>query len=215
MTIGDLNSAERGSGARFNDGKVPVELLPLQRVGEALLRLKDNAQSQALVLLGRFQAGEGVEVLQDALNLIASPADAAWVFSYGKSKYAEWNWTKGMPWSVVIACCARHLLKEWAGEELDPESGLPHRGHAACNLLMLLQFAETYREGDDRPVKWLGRAPAAAPRFNALADATRLKAMAGQLTYVLPSEVVPKHTLLEIAMRLETGGYLPAQGATP
>ena len=47
------------------------------------------------------------------------------------------------------------------GEDNDPESGLPHLGHAMCNLVMLSTFAKTYAEGDDRASRWLSTAPAA------------------------------------------------------
>jgi hypothetical protein len=110
MSIGDINSSERGSGARYNDGKPAFELIPL-------VALEDCAR----------------------------------VFEYGKQKYAAWNWAKGMPWMAVLGCLLRHLSKWAMGEDNDKESGLPHLGHAMCNLVMLCTFAKTYREGDDRP----------------------------------------------------------------
>lgn len=114
MSVGDVNSVERGSGARYNDGKVPYELIP----GMAL-------------------------------------EDCARVFDYGRRKYAAWNWAKGMAWMVPFGCLLRHLHAWARGEDNDPESGLPHLGHAMCNLVMLCTFARTYPEGDDRPKQWL------------------------------------------------------------
>jgi hypothetical protein len=73
------------------------------------------------------------------------------VFEYGASKYAAWNWSKGMAWSVPYACAMRHLQAWFEGEDIDPESGLPHLGHVMCNLVMLSHFAEHYPELDDRP----------------------------------------------------------------
>lgn len=108
MTIGDVTSDKRGSGARFNDGKMPMELIPLI----------------------------GLE-------------SAAAVFGYGAKKYATWNWAKGMPWSVVVGCMLRHLSAMQRGEDIDPESGLPHVGHLMCNALMLATFRETFPEGND------------------------------------------------------------------
>ncbi len=81
--------------------------------------------------------------------------DCADVFDYGRKKYAAWNWTKGMAWSIPTACIIRHCLAILDGETVDPESGLPHRGHIACNVVMLIQYEQTFKEGDDRPVKWL------------------------------------------------------------
>lgn len=81
--------------------------------------------------------------------------DEAKVWAYGKQKYAAWNWAKGMAWSVPLACLMRHMAAWQKGEELDPESGLPHLAHAMCNLRMLTLYSKTFTEGDDRPKEWL------------------------------------------------------------
>ena len=112
--VGDVNSTEKGSGARFNGGKPDFSLIPL-------VTLEDEAR----------------------------------VWMYGKNKYAAWNWAKGMPWSVPLACALRHLAAFQRGEEKDQESGLPHIAHAMCNLRMLALYSRTYPEGDDRPKEWL------------------------------------------------------------
>ena len=159
--IGDITSDAKGSGARFNSGKVPYELLPLSIVyGE--LALKPKTASDILTALGRWQAGEApalYEAFGHAIGdhtTLESLADAALVFDYGRKKYAEWNWAKGMPWSAPLGCAIRHCLAILRGEEIDPESGQPHIGHVKCNLLMLMTFGKTYPEGDDRPLRWLG-----------------------------------------------------------
>jgi hypothetical protein len=77
--------------------------------------------------------------------------DEARVWEYGKRKYAAWNWAKGMPWSVPFACIQRHMAAWQRGEDNDPESGLPHMAHVACNVRMLLLYSKNYQEGDDRP----------------------------------------------------------------
>lgn len=114
LGIGDVQSTEKGSGARFNGGKPDYALIPLST-------LEDEAK----------------------------------VWAYGKQKYAAWNWAKGMPWSVPLACLLRHMAAWQRGEEVDPESGLPHLAHAMCNLRMLTLYSKTYPEGDDRPKEWL------------------------------------------------------------
>lgn len=55
------------------------------------------------------------------------------------------------------------------------------------------------------------------PHFDAMTDAERLRAFASGLTYNdKAAEAQGKHTLLEVAMRLETGGYLlPVHCPTP
>lgn len=110
MSIGDINSTEKGSGARYNAGKPDYSLIPMHLL-----------------------------------------ADTARVFTYGSHKYKAWNWCKGMAWSIPFACLMRHSFAWFRGEKLDPESGLPHTAHMACNLLMLIHFESYYLEGDDRP----------------------------------------------------------------
>lgn len=113
-SVGDVNSQEKGSGARFNGGKPDFSLIPL-------VTLEDEAR----------------------------------VWTFGRGKYAAWNWTKGMDWSIPFACAMRHMAAWQRGEECDAESGLPHLAHAMCNLRMLTLYAKTYPQGDDRPVKEL------------------------------------------------------------
>lgn len=160
MTVGDVTSTERGSGARFNSGKPPMELVPLRALADSYrgpFVTEDRlGMIAALDALGRFQAGGGAECLRDAFQSLGDGwADCAEVFDYGRKKYAEWNWAKGMAWSIPIACAARHLKAMLDGEILDPESKKRHRGHVFCNLCMLHTFLHTYPEGDDRPTKGL------------------------------------------------------------
>lgn len=169
LSVGDVTSSEPGTGARFNAGKPPMELIPL----EILARYHDWAArsvarsagdvrpewTDALKHLGAFQMRTASEPRTDfllqALWLINADgqawAECAAVFDYGRAKYAAWNWAKGMPWSVPIGCAARHALAALRGEALDSESKLTHRGHFFCNVVMLLWFCEHYTEGDDRP----------------------------------------------------------------
>lgn len=163
MSIGDVNSNERGTGARYNDGKVPYELLPLRLVLDTIRWVAgDNHLLRMIEHLADWQEGDDAALDRAIEETMPVPfawldtfADAARVFGYGLKKYAAWNWAKGMPWSVPLGCIIRHALKELNGQELDDESGLPHRGHIHCNLLMLKLYAKTYPEGDDRPKEWL------------------------------------------------------------
>lgn len=113
-----------------------------------------------MYLLGLFQTRQGHCPDRVLCSLLIHALKSDWtacahVFDYGRKKYAEWNWAKGMPWSAVISSCARHILALQEGEVTDPESGLPHVGHALCNAVMLWTYCQTYPEGDDRPAKEL------------------------------------------------------------
>lgn len=167
--IGDINSREKGSGARYNSGKPAMELIPVwivfkqenNKYNFATAAISTGRSPQIeealhiLYWLGLWQKNQGtIESVFDAFKGDYW-SDCAKVFDYGRNKYAAWNWAKGMAWSVPVACIVRHALAIIRGEENDPESGLPHRGHIACNVVMLAQYEMTYLEGDDRPVEVL------------------------------------------------------------
>lgn len=154
MSVGDIHSTERGSGARLNTGKPDMSLVPLTIVADNLrLTRPDSIHVEALGLLGAFQSSGNVQYLHEAMFALGidSWKDCAKVFEYGRKKYAAWNWLKGMAWSIPVACAARHLLSIIGGEQDDPESGHAHAGHVMCNLVMLVTFAKTYPEGNDLP----------------------------------------------------------------
>lgn len=150
--VGDVNSTAKGSGARFNSGKAHLELIPLTIIAD-LIGLSGGDAGRALRHLGHWQEDGKTCHLQAAMVALGDDIwnECAGVFNYGRKKYAEWNWAKGMQWSIPVGCAARHLMAIIDGEETDPESGLSHRGHAACNIVMLLQYQLSYPEGDDRP----------------------------------------------------------------
>lgn len=160
--IGDVTSTAKGSGARYNTGKPPLELVPLRLLADYYSGLGGfahgarSSQEDAAILclraLGRFQERGTQEDLLDALLVLGNHwDDCAKVFDYGRRKYAEFNWAKGMKWSVPLGCAARHLEKIILGQEDDDESGYSHAGHVYCNVVMLYTYCMTFQEGDDRP----------------------------------------------------------------
>lgn len=72
------------------------------------------------------------------------------VLSFGAKKYAAHNWRKGIPLSRLIAAAYRHLGAFNSGEDLDPESGLPHLHHLGCCIMFLSWMHETKPSQDDR-----------------------------------------------------------------
>ena len=60
------------------------------------------------------------------------------VLTYGAIKYDDWNWAKGMRKGRIMAAMGRHWIAYMVGEEIDPESGLPHTWHMATCLAMLI-----------------------------------------------------------------------------
>jgi hypothetical protein len=160
VAVGDVSSQERGAGARYNDGKPELELIPLTLIADqwSLDQTRDlDDLALQMRALGAFQETGALIHVRNAIAWAGAPwHDCARVFAYGRKKYAAWNWVKGMPWSVPLACAARHLMAMAGGEVNDPESGLPHSGHVMCNLVMLATFHRIYPEGNDLPIEWLG-----------------------------------------------------------
>lgn len=77
------------------------------------------------------------------------------VLTAGANKYAERNWERGMKWSKVYSSAERHLAAIKAGEDYDPETGLLHAAHLACNAHFLTAYYKIYIQGDDRPKPYL------------------------------------------------------------
>lgn len=166
MSIGDVNSPERGSGARFNGGKVRLDYVPARVLADFYMiteprTLTNSGMIELLNVIACFEervGGPELTLLARALNLtlpivggIERFRATADVFDFGAGKYAPWNWAKGMAWSIPLACIKRHAVKIIEGETNDEESGLDHRGHIGCNIVMLMHYVHNFREGDDRP----------------------------------------------------------------
>lgn len=72
------------------------------------------------------------------------------VLGFGLIKYGAHNWRKGIKSSRLYDALQRHMLAWNDGEDIDPESGLPHLYHASCCLMFLAETMETQRHLDDR-----------------------------------------------------------------
>jgi len=72
------------------------------------------------------------------------------VLTYGALKYDDRNWEKGIKWGRLFGAAMRHLWAFWRGDDIDPESGIPHLAHAVCNIMMLLEYSKLRPEYDDR-----------------------------------------------------------------
>lgn len=72
------------------------------------------------------------------------------VSGFGAQKYAAFNYLRGYDWSLSMNALMRHVLAFWNGEDLDPESGKPHMGHAAWHALALVSFLQRGLGTDDR-----------------------------------------------------------------
>ena len=70
---------------------------------------------------------------------------------YGARLYGRSNWREaGVRASVYVSACQRHLAAWFEGEDNDPDSGLPHLGHALACLAILVDAQAAGKLTDDR-----------------------------------------------------------------
>lgn len=109
----------------------------------------------------RFNKGKPRVELLDADALLG----VADVLSYGAKKYADNNWKKGMPWSIVIGCLLRHTFDLMRGKDFDNcdekcenrdadwckfHSRLPTVDLIHCNAMFLGHYWRHQKNHDDR-----------------------------------------------------------------
>jgi hypothetical protein len=79
---------------------------------------------------------------QEKIRMDLLPMDGlfeiAKVLTFGAKKYGDHNWEKGIGYHRLRAAQLRHDAAVEMGELLDPESGLIHTAHKACDALMEL-----------------------------------------------------------------------------
>ena len=74
------------------------------------------------------------------------------VLTFGAKKYGDHNWRGGLKFSRVYGALLRHLTAWHKGEDIDPESSMPHLSHAGCCLAFLMTYTtdKEYSKYDDR-----------------------------------------------------------------
>jgi len=164
MPVGDVNSDEKGTGARaLGADKVPMQWVPVRFWLELFKQHANELRNEmplediggllsCVQALAEFQEGKasGQEMMRQLGPVMLE--EAAKVFDYGANKYKAWNWLKGMPWSIPVGCALRHMKAIFIDQEFtDGESLLPHTGHFACNIIMLATYDVMYQEGNDLP----------------------------------------------------------------
>lgn len=97
----------------------------------------------------RYNSGK---VMMELLDFDALQG-LAQVLTFGAQKYAAHNWRKGLPVEETLGSMLRHIAAIQRGEDIDPESGLPHIDHVGCNWMFLSNYfkhPELYKNFDNR-----------------------------------------------------------------
>jgi hypothetical protein len=88
------------------------------------------------------------------MDLLPSKAliGIAKAMTYGARKYSDYNFKKGkgLEWRQPYAALMRHMVAFWDGEDIDPESGLPHIYHIGACAVMLIDLIDSNRGKDTR-----------------------------------------------------------------
>ncbi len=71
-------------------------------------------------------------------------------FMLGTRKYGRYQYASGLEASRLVGAALRHIHAWMEGEEVDPESGASHLGHARCCLAMLLHCQQLGTLKDNR-----------------------------------------------------------------
>jgi len=100
----------------------------------------------------KLEQGKKADDGKNPMDLLSGIALAACarVLGFGAKKYAAHNWRMGLSHSRISAAILRHLFAYLDGEDLDPESGLPHVDHVLCEAMFLSEMVRTRKDLDDR-----------------------------------------------------------------
>jgi|ERR1035437_1396603 hypothetical protein len=98
------------------------------------------------------------------VNLHLVPASSiiyqALAMENGARRYGPYNWRENkVICTIYISAAMRHLQAFLDGEELAPDSLIPHLGHALASIGIIVDATETGNLVDDRP------APGAAAKL--------------------------------------------------
>lgn len=85
-----------------------------------------------------------------AIVPLAALTEMAKAFMYGEKKYARHNYRHGFQTHRLLAAALRHCYAWENGEDLDPESGVSHLGHAMASLAMLITNLKDEKATDTR-----------------------------------------------------------------
>lgn len=112
----------------------------VQVVPENLFKGYKNVDEQFAATVGVFPESKKNDRLDHKVRMELLPMDAleavAKIYTFGAEKYGVGTWRQLADGSERYrAALLRHMTAECKGEELDPESGLPHVFHEAWNAI--------------------------------------------------------------------------------
>jgi len=119
---------EQIKGKRFNKGKLRYELI-------SGIALKEIAKVYTNGAEKYTERNDNGDILFDGSN----------------------NWRNGLSWMDCIASAKRHIEKFINGVDIDDETKTLHVANACWNLMTIIDFYNTFPQGDDRPKRFLNQ----------------------------------------------------------
>lgn len=96
---------------------------------------------------------DGIGATKLPLHLVPLTAVAVASLAHleGACKYGTWNWrVAGVRASIYVDAALRHIGAWLNGEDADPDSGVPHLGHALACLNIIIDAKAAGKLYDDR-----------------------------------------------------------------
>lgn len=153
ITPPEVVHAEVAAIENFNEGNIPIvpgpfENVPIPKENMVLFTTHPPCDGCKAAI---YAAGLTYEVMSDFMKfddnkprMALVPAslgiEVAKVLTYGAKKYKANNWRKVQTRERYVSALERHLAAYKNGEEVDPESGLLHISHIACNAAFLIEL---------------------------------------------------------------------------
>ena len=118
----------------------PIKCPKCNGTGEILRDIEDIEREEAWADMNKQEAKADAGKPRPTLVPVSLIEAVAGIREYGVAKYKDPdNWKRVEPERYRDAMF-RHWLAYLRGEKLDPERGLPHLHHCACNLAFLIDM---------------------------------------------------------------------------
>ena len=90
------------------------------------------------------------EKLRPELYPVLAYEEICKVLTGGAIKYGDWNWAEGIKFSRLLGALKRHIAAFEKCDDVDPEFGALHLGHAGCCIAYLIHMYYCRPDMDDR-----------------------------------------------------------------
>lgn len=124
-------------GGDFNLDWGMCESWPVARIVAFRYKISEEPEIKSSETEQALRYNTGKPELSYVLDVMPALKDMVAVMEFGAQKYDRNNWQKGFPKEKLLDSLLRHVDAFYSGEDVDPESGLPHVGHIMCNAAFL------------------------------------------------------------------------------